>query len=127
MPTANDIFLAVADPTRREILNRLREGELPAGDLVKAFPEASQPGISRHLRVLRESGLVDVRRDEQRRLYSLRAQGFAELDTWIARYRAFWPKQLDDLTRHLDAQTGGNSSLSSHPSPFSQKTKKLKP
>jgi DNA-binding transcriptional ArsR family regulator len=100
----SDTFLAVADPTRRAILNLLREGERPAGDLVRAFPDASQPGISRHLRVLRESGLVDVKRDQQRRIYSLQPHGFAELDGWIAGYRAFWPEQLDALARHLDAQ-----------------------
>ena len=95
----------MADPTRRGMLDLLRGSELAAGDLVRAFPEASQPGISRHLRVLRESGLVDVRRDRQRWIYSLRAQGFAELNDWVSRYRDFWPVQLDALSRHLDAQS----------------------
>ncbi len=99
-----DAFAAISEPTRRQMLDLLRGGELPAGDLVKAFPKASQPGVSRHLRVLREAGLVDVRRSEQRRIYSLRQKGFAELDAWIARYRSFWPAQLDALARHLDAQ-----------------------
>jgi DNA-binding transcriptional ArsR family regulator len=105
-----DIFTAVSDPTRRQMLDLLRSGELPAGDMVRAFPQASQPGVSRHLRVLREAGLVDVRRDEQRRLYSLRAQGFAELDAWISRYRNFWPAQLDALARHLDGPATAPSS-----------------
>jgi DNA-binding transcriptional ArsR family regulator len=96
-----DAFTAVSDPTRREMLELLREGERTAGDLGRAFPRSSQPGISRHLRVLRNCGLVEVRREEQRRVYSLRAQGFAELDAWISRYRAFWPAQLDALSRHL--------------------------
>jgi DNA-binding transcriptional ArsR family regulator len=117
-----DTFLAVADPTRRAILNLLREGERPAGDLVRAFPDASQPGISRHLRVLRESGLVDVKRDQQRRIYSLQRHGFAELDGWIARYRAFWPEQLDALTRHLDAQP--NTCAPDLPSASATSTKK---
>jgi DNA-binding transcriptional ArsR family regulator len=86
------------------MLEMLRAGELPAGDLGRAFPAISQPGISRHLRVLRETGLVTVRKEERQRLYSLRSQGFAELDAWIARYRQFWPAQLDALERHLDAQ-----------------------
>src|SRR6059058_3101048 len=99
-----DVFTAVADPTRRRMLELLGGRELPAGELVRSFPGASQPGISRHLRVLRESGLVDVRRDEQRWLYSLRPQGFAALDAWISHYRAFLPAQLDALSRHLDQQ-----------------------
>lgn len=99
-----DTFAAVSDPTRRQMLDMLRGGERPAGEMVRAFPEASQPGVSRHLRVLREAGLVEVRKEEQRRIYSLRREGFAELDAWIARYRNFWPAQLDALALHLDAQ-----------------------
>ena len=106
-----DIFTAVSDPTRRQILDLLRAGELPAGDMVRAFPDTSQPGVSRHLRVLREAGLVEVRREEQRRLYSLRPQGFAELEAWISRYRNFWPAQLDALASHLDAQAAMPSSV----------------
>lgn len=104
MSTAPNGFAAVGDPTRRKMLDLLRGSELPAGDLVRSFPGTSQPGISRHLRVLRESGLVKVRKDKQRWIYSLRAQGFAELDAWIGRYRDFWPAQLDALSRHLDSQ-----------------------
>ncbi|HEY1764803.1 MAG TPA: metalloregulator ArsR/SmtB family transcription factor [Opitutaceae bacterium] len=98
-----DAFVAISDSTRRGMLELLRSGERSAGDLVRSFPRASQPGISKHLRILRDCGLVDVRNDEQRRIYSLRAQGFAELDSWISRYRAFWPVQLEALSRHLDA------------------------
>ncbi len=97
-----DTFFAVSDPTRRQMLEMLRGPELPAGELGRAFPQISQPGISRHLRVLRESGLVDVRREERKWIYSLRPEGFAELEGWIARYQAFWPIQLDALARHLD-------------------------
>ena len=107
-----DTFTAVSDSTRRGMLELLRGGERTAGDLVRSFPRASQPGISRHLRVLRDCGLVDVRQDEQRRIYSLRAQGFAELDAWISRYRAFWPSQLDALSRHLDANAAKSPSPS---------------
>ena len=98
-----DPFFALSDPTRRGIVELLRGGERKAGDVVCSFPSVSQPGISKHLRVLRDCGLVDVRNDAQRRIYSLRAQGFAELEAWIARYRVFWPGQLDALSRHLDA------------------------
>jgi DNA-binding transcriptional ArsR family regulator len=107
------LFAAVADPTRRGILELLRIREHTAGELVEAFPEASQPGISRHLRVLRESGLVEARREEQRRIYSLRREGFAEFDAWISRYRAFWPTQLDALARHLDSKAAPTHTPSS--------------
>src|SRR5947209_714909 len=99
-----DVFEAIADPTRRQMLDLLRGREHAAGDLVSAFPRISQPAVSRHLRVLREAGLVNVRRSEQRRVYSLRPEGLAELDTWIARYRHFWNVQLDALERHLDSR-----------------------
>lgn len=105
-----DTFTAISDPTRRRMLDLLRAGELPAGEMGRSFPETSQPGISRHLRVLRESGLVSVRREEQRWMYSLRPDGFAQLDAWIAHYRHFWPAQLDALSRHLDAQPSAPSS-----------------
>jgi DNA-binding transcriptional ArsR family regulator len=98
-----DSFTALSDPTRRRMLDLLRSGEKPAGTLVRSFPGASQPGISRHLRVLRETGLVDVRRSQQRWIYRLRPEGFAELGAWIARYREFWPAQLSSLSKHLDA------------------------
>ncbi|MFP2932732.1 ArsR/SmtB family transcription factor [Pyxidicoccus sp. 3LG] len=102
-----DVFVAIADPTRRQLLDLLRGSERPAGELAEAFPRLTQPGISRHLRVLREAGLVSVRRDEQRRMYSLRPEGLVELDAWISTYRPFWEAQLDSLERHLDrrAQT----------------------
>ena len=108
-----DVFVAVADPTRRQVLDLLRGRERTAGELVSAFPDLSQPAVSRHLRVLREAGLVNVQRDEQRRVYSLRAEGLAQLETWISQYREFWPVQLDSLARHLDAQA--------HPSRRSRK------
>jgi DNA-binding transcriptional ArsR family regulator len=97
-----DVFGALADPTRRQVLELLRGGERSAGELVSAFPSLSQPAVSRHLRLLREAGLVHVRRDEQRRLYTLRAEGLAELDRWLASYRPFWQAQLDALAKHLD-------------------------
>jgi DNA-binding transcriptional ArsR family regulator len=108
--SAADPFVTLADPTRREILRRIGPGELPAGELVRAFPDQSQPGISRHLRVLREAGLVEVRSLDRRRLYSLNRQGFEALESWIAQFRAFWPAQLDALERHLDASVPKKSS-----------------
>jgi DNA-binding transcriptional ArsR family regulator len=96
-----DVFAAVAEPTRRAMLDLLAEGDRAAGDLVAAFPSLTQPAISRHLRVLRDVGLVDSRPDAQRRIYALRPERLAEVDAWLARYRRFWSGQLDALENHL--------------------------
>ncbi len=94
-------FTAVSDPARRHILELLRERERPVNELVERL-ELSQPGVSKHLRVLREAGLVRVRPEGQRRVYGLRAEPLAELDAWLAPYREFWGGRLDALERHLD-------------------------
>lgn len=99
-----DVFTALADPTRRQVLDLLRKSERAAGEVVDAFPRLSQPAVSRHLRVLREAGLVRVRSEEQRRIYALEPRGLAELDRWLSHYRHFWTEQLDALERHLDAR-----------------------
>jgi DNA-binding transcriptional ArsR family regulator len=96
-----DVFTAVAEPTRRAMLDLLADGERPAGELVAAFPSLTQSAISRHLRVLRDIGLVDVRARAQRRIYSLRPQGLREVDAWLARYREFWVNHLDAIEAHL--------------------------
>ncbi len=96
-----DVFTAVAEPTRRHILDLLAERERAAGEVVDAFPGLTQPAVSRHLRVLREAGLVTVRAEAQRRIYVLRPERLAEVDAWLARYRAFWPDRLDALELHL--------------------------
>jgi DNA-binding transcriptional ArsR family regulator len=98
-----NVFTAIADPTRRRMLELLTDGERTVSELAAAFPQASQPLISAHLRTLREAQLVEVRAEAQRRIYSLRPQGLEEIDRWIGRYRRFWKRQLDDLERHLDA------------------------
>ncbi len=92
---------ALAQPTRRQILDLLRERERPVGDLVERL-DMSQPAVSKHLRVLREVGLVGVRADAQRRLYRVRPEPLAELDAWLAPYRRLWSRSLDGLERHLD-------------------------
>jgi DNA-binding transcriptional ArsR family regulator len=102
MPTA---FTALAEPARRQILDLLRERERPVGDLVEQTG-LSQPNVSKHLRVLREAGLVAVRQDAQRRLYRLRPAPLAEVDAWLEPYRAYWSGRLDALERQLDAQAG---------------------
>lgn len=101
-----DVFTAVAEPTRRAVLDLLAGRERSAGELVAAFPTLTQPAVSRHLRVLRESQLVDVRADGARRVYSLRPAALAELDRWLDSYRRFWSERLDDLEVHLDSKTG---------------------
>jgi DNA-binding transcriptional ArsR family regulator len=96
-----DVFTAVADQTRRAMLDLLTGGERPAGDLVAAFPALTQPAISRHLRVLREVGLVDVRAQAQRRIYTLRADRLSEVDAWLDRYRQYWSRYLDAIEDQL--------------------------
>ena len=95
-------YAALAEPHRRQILDLLRAGERPAGDLVDRL-ELSQPGVSKHLKVLREAGLVAVRSRGRQRLYALRPQPLAEVDAWLEPYRACWSGRLDDLERHLEA------------------------
>lgn len=94
-------FEAVAEPSRRAILDILRAGERPAGDLVAALT-LSQPGVSKHLKLLREAGLVAVRADGQRRLYRLEPRGLADLDAWLTPYRRFWSDRLSRLDAHLE-------------------------
>lgn len=100
-----DVFVALADPTRRQVLDLLLVSDRAAGELVDAFPNLSQPAMSRHLRVLREVGLIEARADAQRRIYSLRLEAFEELNAWISRYQPFWNRSLDALAAHLDAQS----------------------
>jgi DNA-binding transcriptional ArsR family regulator len=92
---------ALSEPSRRAILDLLRDGERTVGDLVGRL-ELSQPAVSKHLRVLREAGVVEARPDGQRRLYRIRPEPLAELDRWLATYRRLWTTRLDDLEAHLD-------------------------
>jgi DNA-binding transcriptional ArsR family regulator len=94
-------FAVLAEPTRRDILDLLRDGERPVGELVDRL-RMSQPAVSKHLRVLRDAGLVDVRPDAQRRLYRIRPEPLAEMDAWLAPYRRLWSQSLDKLERHLE-------------------------
>src|ERR1700754_1933338 len=96
-----DVFEAVAEPSRRALLDELTGGERTAGELVATLPGLTQPTVSRHLRVLREVGLVEVRADAQRRIYALRADGLVQIDEWVGRYRRYWAGHLDALERHL--------------------------
>lgn len=101
MPATLQVLDVIAEPTRRHILDHVREQERSVGELV-ALTGMHQPGVSRHLKVLRDAGLVEVRTDAQRRLYRLRAEPLAELDAWLAPYREHWSGRLDALERHLD-------------------------
>jgi DNA-binding transcriptional ArsR family regulator len=95
-------FEVVAEPTRRRILDLLRERSRPVGELVE-LSGISQPLVSKHLRVLRDAGLVRVRQDAQRRWYELRPEPLLEVDAWLEPYRRLWADSLDALERHLDA------------------------
>ena len=87
---------ALADESRRTVIETLAKGPASAGDLAALLPIA-RPGVSRHLRVLREAGLVDVRQDAQRRIYTLRPEPLAEIDAWLEQYRVLWEQRLDAL------------------------------
>jgi DNA-binding transcriptional ArsR family regulator len=93
-------FAALADPTRRHIVELLGNGERSAGDLAKQF-RLTQPAVSQHLRALRDAGVVQVRKEAQRRMYSIDGRGLAQIDAWLARYRTFWTTHLDALERAL--------------------------
>lgn len=97
-------FEVLAEPHRRRILDLLRGTECPVGELVQELA-LSQPAVSKHLRILREAGLVEVRGDAQRRLYSVRPEPLRAIDEWIAPYRQMWTASLDSLERHLDSMS----------------------
>jgi len=97
------VLRALADPSRRTMLDTLAGGPATAGELAALLPIA-RPGVSRHLRVLREAGLVVARQEAQRRVYSLRPQPLSELDEWLGRYRALWNQRLDAL--HTEVARG---------------------
>ncbi|MGW1865907.1 ArsR/SmtB family transcription factor [Streptomyces mauvecolor] len=101
---AGDVIEVLAEPNRRRILDLLKDGERPVGELVDELGLA-QPTVSKHLRTLRDAGLVEVRVDAQRRLYRIRPEPLAELDAWLAPYRRLWSASLDRLERHLEEGT----------------------
>ncbi|GAA5052303.1 ArsR/SmtB family transcription factor [Nocardia callitridis] len=97
-----DLFAVLAEPSRRKILDLLREHERSVGELVGPL-DLEQPTISKHLRLLREAGLVEVRADARRRIYRLHAEPLADLDNWLAPYRSAWATRFDALERQLDS------------------------
>ena len=100
MPATLSVLDVIAEPTRRRLLDAVRERERSVTELVEAVG-MHQPGVSRHLKVLRDAGLVEVRRDAQRRMYRLRPEPLMEIDDWLEPYRAEWQARLDSLERHL--------------------------
>ena len=108
------VFGVLAEPQRRRILDLVRDSERSVGELVDAL-SISQPAVSKHLRVLREAGLVEARVDEQRRLYRLRPEPLRELDTWLAPYRQAWDASLDRLETRLGEMARDEAHGSSDP------------
>ncbi len=95
-------FELLAEPTRRRLLDELRQGERSVGELVDRLG-MNQPAVSKQLKVLRESGLATVRVDAQRRIYRLNPDRLREVDDWLAPFRAFWEERLDEMERTLDS------------------------
>jgi DNA-binding transcriptional ArsR family regulator len=96
------LFQVLAEPNRRAILQVLVHGERSVGDLQRRLRRLTQPALSKHLRVLRDSGLVEVRVAAQKRMYSLRPEPLMALDAWLEPYRKFWTERFDALERHLE-------------------------
>lgn len=96
-----DTFTALADPTRRQIIESLAVGEISFGELANKF-EMSRPAVSQHLKVLREAGIVTARADAQRRIYSLNSDSLEEVEAWLGTVREFWSQRLDRLEQLLD-------------------------
>ena len=101
-------FEVLAEPNRRRILDLLLLAERPVGDLVEELA-ITQPAVSKHLRVLREAGFVEVRSDGQRRIYRLQTEPLRAIDAWLEPYRRLWEGSLDELERHLDAMQQGEA------------------
>ena len=104
IPAMANMFEVLAEPNRRRILDLIRKRERSVGELVERL-SLSQPGVSKHLRALRQAGLVSVRVEAQRRCYRLRAKPLLELEAWLEPYRKFWTSQLDALEEHLDKES----------------------
>ncbi len=102
--SSNRTFAAISDPTRRQILDHLRVGELCAGEIAGHFP-ITRPAIARHVQILKKAGLVKERKDAQRRIYSLSIDAFDDIDRWLQSHRVFWAARLTDLKSVIEQQT----------------------
>jgi DNA-binding transcriptional ArsR family regulator len=110
----NLLFELLAEPHRRAMLDGLRRKEHTVGELV-ALTSLSQPGVSKHLRLLREAGLVSVRREGRQQLYRLRPEALRDVDDWLQPYRRFWSSKLDALERKLDEDASKSEASRSEP------------
>src|SRR5438445_7444864 len=104
---ATDVFAAIADPTRRAVLDLLTRGPRNAGGIAAEFPRLTQPGVSRHLKVLRNARLVDVTVQAQQRIYAIKPEGLADLYEWVAKYQSMWPDTLEAFEHYVDARAAG--------------------
>jgi DNA-binding transcriptional ArsR family regulator len=111
--SSNATFSALADPTRRAVLDMLRRGRQPAGQIAQAFP-VSRPAISRHLRLLRRAHLVEERREGRHRFYHLNAQPLKQVDFWLEHYRTFWTRSLTNLKAFVEAEYAAESAAGPH-------------
>jgi DNA-binding transcriptional ArsR family regulator len=102
-PARDAAFSALADPTRRAVLDLLRAGTRPAGEIARAFP-VSRPAISKHLRILRRAHLVEERREGRHRLYQLNPEPLKAVDSWLDQYRRFWTASLENLKSFVEAE-----------------------
>lgn len=118
---AEAVFSALADPTRRAVLDLLRREELPAGQIARAFP-VSRPAISKHLRLLRRARLVQERREGRHRFYHLNAGPLKTVDSWLNQYRAFWETSLTSLKAFVEADYP-----SRHPAPPAKRSRLRNP
>src|SRR6478672_1142063 len=113
-PAAQDAaFSALADPTRRAVLDLLRAGTRPAGDIARAFT-VSRPAISKHLSILRRAHLVEERREGRHRLYQLNPEPLREVDTWLDQYRQFWAASLSNLKAFVEAEYEKETAAAAH-------------
>jgi len=109
----NAAFSALADPTRRAVLDLLRAGTRPAGDIARAFT-VSRPAISKHLSILRRAHLVEERREGRHRLYQLNPEPLREVDTWLQQYREFWTASLNNLKAFVEAEYAKETAAQTH-------------
>lgn len=109
---AEATFQALADPTRRAVLDLLRRGSQPAGQIAQAFP-ISRPAISKHLRLLRRAHLVREHREGRNRIYHLNPEPLRSVDSWIEQYRSFWSASLTNLKAYVEAEHARETEIAS--------------
>jgi DNA-binding transcriptional ArsR family regulator len=112
--SAEAAFSALADPTRRAVLDLLRAGTQPAGEIARAFP-VSRPAISKHLKILRRAHLVDERRQGRHRIYQLNPEPLKAVDSWLEHYRQFWSASLANLKAFVEAEYAKETAAATHP------------